>query len=80
MEPHPATMDCVSINDVANDLNTPGHVSCERPDDCCLCRSIRCGNQAEPCDAIQFGDNAAFGVQDIVVVGSGANAMIDCWG
>merc|ERR1719491_1528017 len=78
--PNAATtaMDCMATTAVKADAM--GVVDCERPDDCCLCASIECGLKGDECKYLQFGDSAAFGVQNIAILGGGPNTLIDCWG
>lgn len=63
------------------DSVTPGEIPCGRPNDCCLCSSISCGSPTSlSCEQVEFGENAAFGVQAVSIYGEPAGAEIECWG
>ena len=74
-------MQCRTTSDIMNAVMTPGEIPCGRPNDCCMCSSITCGSPTDmSCEAVEFGENSAFGVQAISVYGEVAGAEIECWG
>jgi len=80
-DPMSGNVHCQSTTDIMNDVMTPGEIPCGRPNDCCLCSAISCGSPTDlSCEAVEFGESAAFGVQAISIYGEVAGAEIECWG
>eukprot|EP01084_Bolivina_argentea_P038988 72063_1 len=81
--PDPSTAICLSTSDRAKDStnSNPGVIKCERPNDCCLCQSISCGSDIQPCEMFSVGDNGAFGVKSISIISNDITSnIIDCKG
>lgn len=75
-------MQCKTPKDVVSDVN--GRTICGDQADCCMCSTIECGFNGQPCDAVRMGSFGAFGVRDIQIAGNAVwksvGAAIDCHG
>ena len=64
--------------------DTNGRMICGAGADRCMCSSIGCGFNGQPCDTMRIGSYGAFGVKDIQVAGNNVwkttGASVDCQG
>eukprot|EP01084_Bolivina_argentea_P315190 546014_1 len=74
---------CEYSTDMLKD--TLGAINCMTPYDCCMCNTIECGLNGEPCtEIVILGDYGIFGVQEIFLIGTKSDLVnpisIDCGG